>query len=77
VLGPEMLVPYDGVQDREYPRKLAERVQIILADRQRLESGVGNVVVAKEVFEYSKLAERLDDVIQNVIEQGKSGMGKE
>ncbi|HEY0432031.1 MAG TPA: glycosyltransferase [Pyrinomonadaceae bacterium] len=69
VLEPKMLVPYDGVVDREYPRKLAERVRGILADRKTLESGVANISVAKEVFEYSKLAERLGEVIERVVGQ--------
>lgn len=79
VLEPEMLVPYEGVKDREYPRKLAERVQGIVGDQRRLDSAVGNVAVAKEIFEYSKLAERLGSVIETVIkagEQGKRGMVK-
>jgi len=67
VLEPEMLVPYEGVKDREYPRKLAERVQGIVGDQRRLDSAVGNVAVAKEIFEYSKLAERLGSVIETVI----------
>jgi hypothetical protein len=75
VLRPEMLVPYIGVVDREYPQKLAERVRGILADRQTLESGVGNISVAKEVFEYSKLAERLGEVIERVVDQGEKENG--
>lgn len=68
VLEAEMLIPYEGIQDWDYPRKLAERVQAILADRQRLERAAGNVAVAKEVFEYSRLAERLGNLIETVIE---------
>jgi len=47
---------------------LADRVQAILADRQRLARAGGNVALAKEVFEYSKLAERLGKVIESVID---------
>jgi glycosyltransferase involved in cell wall biosynthesis len=64
VLEPEMLVPYEGVQDWEYPKKLAERVAAILAEPQKLASGGRNVALAKEHFEYAKLAVRLGDVIQ-------------
>jgi len=77
VLGPEMLVPYDGVVDQEYPRKLAERVRGILADRKTLESGVRNISMAKEVFEYSKLAERVGEVIDSAIDRGRRGRGEE
>jgi glycosyltransferase involved in cell wall biosynthesis len=69
VLDAEMLVPYEGVQDWDYPRKLAERIQDILANRQRLERAAGNVAVAKEVFEYSRLATRLSNVIERVIDE--------
>ncbi|MEK6280880.1 MAG: glycosyltransferase [Acidobacteriota bacterium] len=68
VLEAEMLIPYEGVQDWDYPRKLAERVQAIMSDRQRLERGAGNVAVAKEVFEYSRLADRLGNLIETAIE---------
>jgi len=67
VLEPEMLVPYDGVQDPAYPARLAERVKAILSDRQKLANGIRNVALAKEYFEYSKLALRLGDVIERVM----------
>ncbi len=66
VLAPQMLVPYESVQDWDYPRKLAERVEAILLDRQQLDRAAGNVAVAKEVFEYSRLAERLGNLIERV-----------
>jgi glycosyltransferase involved in cell wall biosynthesis len=67
VLKPEMLVPYEGVQDWLYPSKLAERVYAILAEPQKLASGALNVETAKEHFEYSKLARCLADVIDSVL----------
>lgn len=67
VLEPEMLVPYEGVQDYEYPRKLAERIQAILAAPQKLEVASRSVALAKEFFEYAKLAQRLSEVIEAVL----------
>ena len=67
VLDQEMLVKYDGVKDQQYPQKLAERIQAILSNPQRLERAAGNVARAKEFFEYSRLAQRLGNVIETVI----------
>ena len=67
VLPREMLLPYEGVKDEQYPRRLAERVESILADPKRLESAAGNVALAKEYFEYTRLAKRLGDVIESVV----------
>jgi glycosyltransferase involved in cell wall biosynthesis len=67
VLEPEMLVPYEGIQDWDYPQRLAERVQAILAAPEKLASGARNVALAREHFEYSKLARRLGDVIETVM----------
>lgn len=69
VLSPQMLVPYDGVQDWEYPKKLAECVNAIMAEPGRLADGARNVAVAQEHFEYAKLAARLGDVIARVSER--------
>ena len=63
ILPPEMLVPYDGVQDWAYPQKLAERVRTILADRSKLAAGAGNLALAREHFEYTTLGKRLAEVI--------------
>ena len=67
VLDQEMLLKYEGVKDQQYPQRLAERIENILADPRRLERAAGHVALAKEFFEYSKLAERLSSVIENVM----------
>lgn len=67
VLAPPMLVPYEGVQDWEYPKKLAARVNAILVEPEKLADGARNVAVAKEHFEYATLAARLGDVIERII----------
>lgn len=70
VLDSEMLVPYDGVQDLNYPGRLAERISRILNEPDRLEQGTRNIAVAREQFEYSILAERLGGVIQQAMKNG-------
>jgi glycosyltransferase involved in cell wall biosynthesis len=71
VLDQEMLVTYEGVKDRQYPQRLAERVQTIVADPQRLRRAADNARLAKEFFEYSKLAERVSSVIESVMKPGE------
>ncbi len=68
VLDPEMLVPYEGVKDEQYPRKLATRIQAILENPGKLERGAGNVLLAKKYFDYSLLADRAAAVIQRGID---------
>lgn len=63
VLEPEMLAPYDGVKDAEYPRKLAERIRPILADPEMLERAEANMDLARKHFDYSMLTERVSGVI--------------
>jgi glycosyltransferase involved in cell wall biosynthesis len=67
VLDDDMLVDYDGVKDVQYPQRLAERIRDILRDRAQLERGERNRRVAAEQFDYDVLAERLRNVISDVI----------
>lgn len=63
VLPPEMLVPYDGVVDRSYPARLAERVRALAADRTLLARGRDGVAIAARHFDYDLLARRAAAVI--------------
>jgi glycosyltransferase involved in cell wall biosynthesis len=63
----DMLVPYDGVHDLDYPNKLAERVEALLDQPVKLENGLRNIAVAKNHFEYSKLADRLAETVNRVL----------
>ncbi len=67
LLEPEMLVPYAGVKDEEYPQKLAARIHTILAHPEILERAESNVEIARKHFDYSILAERAGDVIEAAI----------
>ncbi|MCS6804269.1 MAG: glycosyltransferase [Acidobacteriota bacterium] len=67
VLDEDMLVDYEGVKDREYPQRLAQRIRAIVRDRAQLERGERNRRVAAEYFDYDVLAERLKNVISGLI----------
>ncbi len=66
VLPPEMLVAYRDVKDLEYPNKLADRIQQLIAEPKRLSRGANNTVVAKARFEYSLLAGMVANIITDV-----------
>lgn len=65
ILDKEMLVEYEGVKDGQYPQKLVERIQTILRCPEMLKRSAGNVALAKEFFDYSRLAERVGRVIES------------
>ena len=67
VLPPEMRVRYDGVVDREYPARLAQRLRSLAEHPERLAAGAANVEVARSVFDYDVLAERAGTVIGSVL----------
>ena len=67
VLPEEMLVPYQGVVDRAYPARLAERVFQIVAQPERLMSGRKNVDLARHHFEYSVLAKKVGSLLDDVL----------
>lgn len=69
VLPDEMLVPYEGVVDRAYPARLAERVRALCADRGRLASGLAGVDIARRHFDYDVLARRVAGVIASTFER--------
>jgi glycosyltransferase involved in cell wall biosynthesis len=64
VLPDEMLVDYEGVVDRSYPGRLAERLRALLAAPSRLRAGAALVPVARERFAYSVLADRVRALLQ-------------
>ncbi|HXM35229.1 MAG TPA: glycosyltransferase [Pyrinomonadaceae bacterium] len=72
VLDKEMLVEYEGVKDEGYPQKLKERIEIILEHPGMLERSTHNVAVARENFDYSILAERMEKVIETTVKRQRS-----
>jgi hypothetical protein len=67
VLAPEMLVPYEGVKDEQYPQKLADRIRSIVSQPERLNLAEANLNLAKQYFDYGLLAERAGRVIDAAI----------
>jgi glycosyltransferase involved in cell wall biosynthesis len=67
VLDREMLVPYEGVKDKQYPGKLAGRIRGLLDQPDLLERGAANVTIARACFDYSMLARKTGKVIEDVL----------
>src|SRR5205814_9698643 len=63
VLPADMLVPYDGTVDRGYPARLAERIRELIGDRVRLRLGTAGVAIARNHFDYDRLATRVESVL--------------
>jgi hypothetical protein len=75
VLERRMLVKYEGVKDTAYPLRLVERIREILHRPELLASAASNVTVAREHFEYSRLAERVGRVIERVLSENGKAVG--
>jgi glycosyltransferase involved in cell wall biosynthesis len=75
VLPPEMLVPYQGTKDPDYPRRLAERIQALLAEPGRLQQHAVSVAIAETDFEYDVLAAKLRQTIHESL-RGHPGSRK-
>jgi glycosyltransferase involved in cell wall biosynthesis len=67
VLPEAMRVPYQGVVDRAYPARLAERVEGLLARPEQLQTAESLVGVARERFDYPVLAARVLQVLERVL----------
>lgn len=63
VLPEEMLLDYHGRYDPDYPRRLAERVRWVLAHRDVLALGRRGVEIAREHFEFRKVAQAAREMI--------------
>jgi glycosyltransferase involved in cell wall biosynthesis len=67
VLPPEMLLPYHGTKDDEYPARLAERVLALLQDPECLNRREATVAVARSQFDYDVLAAKVRQAIYHVL----------
>lgn len=67
LLPPAMLVPFAGVTDAGYPAKLADRVQSLVRTGVDFAHRPECVRIAREHFEYDRLAPRVADAISAVI----------
>ena len=66
VLPQKMLLPFNGNKDLEYPKRLAETIQRLLSNRRLLEEASKNREIALENFDYRKLSEKLENILENI-----------
>jgi glycosyltransferase involved in cell wall biosynthesis len=66
VLDEEMLVDYEGQVDAGYPERLARRLLPIISDRARLDHRTSLVRLARDNFDYDRLASRVEAIIEAV-----------
>ncbi|HTS47020.1 MAG TPA: glycosyltransferase [Bryobacteraceae bacterium] len=67
VLPKQMLVPYQGTKDPEYPARLAGRIRELLAQPESLDQRNAAAAIAKAHFDYDLLARRFSDTIREMI----------
>jgi len=67
VLSDPMLVDYDGVKDFDYPRKLRQRINSILTDRETLNVSAQAIALAQKHFDYSVLSAHLARIIEAAV----------
>lgn len=67
VLSDEMLVNYEGVKDVDYPRKLKQRVDSILANRDSVDVSRESTAIAEKHFDYAVLIEQLAVIIDRAL----------
>lgn len=67
VLPAEMLVPYHGTKDDQYPSRLAERVLSLLQHPEKLKQTEVTTAIARSQFHYDVLAERLRRVLYRML----------
>ena len=67
VLPAEMLVPYTGSRDPAYPNRLAERVETLLKEPERLRGRPDAVGLAQTYFDYSLLAGNLRSILRKLL----------
>jgi len=67
VLPAEMLAPYNGTKDVEYPARLTTRVLSLLERPERLRQPEPSVSIARTQFDYAVLAARLQKLIHGLL----------
>jgi len=72
VLPPEMLVPYLGSQDSEYPARIAARVEAFLDAPEVLQQRERSVLIAQTHFEYDLLAAKVRQTIKKLLPQSSN-----
>jgi glycosyltransferase involved in cell wall biosynthesis len=67
VLPDSMLVDYEGTVDREYPKRLAERIGRLRNDGAALRDRNARTEIARRHFEYDELVKRVEVILAGAI----------
>jgi glycosyltransferase involved in cell wall biosynthesis len=67
VLPPDMLVKFHGSHDPGYPARLATRIEVLIAAKTDFSHRPECVALAREHFEYNRLAPRVESVLDGVL----------
>lgn len=67
VLPAEMLIPYHGTRDDEYPSRLAARVQAFLSEPERFRQSQASVLIAQTHFDYDTMTARLRNTVRKLL----------
>ncbi len=68
ILPAEMLIPYNGIKDEGYPRRLASRLDELLGERARFRRHDDRLVqLARTHFEYAMLSARVKSVVDALV----------
>jgi len=62
------LLPYEGVRDDNHPARLAEHLRLLLVKPQRLDVDEKARQVAKDHFDYDKLAQRVATICRDLVD---------
>lgn len=76
ILPPPMLVKFQGSVDPQYPSRLADRVMELLAQRTDFSHRPECVMLAREHFDYDRLAPRVSKVIFEVLTRKRVPFGR-
>lgn len=70
VLPADMLVPYDGTKDEQYPERLAQRITALVRHPERLNRQAESRAIAQNQFDYTILAAKVGRTIQELLLTG-------
>jgi glycosyltransferase involved in cell wall biosynthesis len=69
VLPGEMLMPYEGVKDKDHPRRLAIRLGELAPRQRQLRIGAGTRALAERNFSYEVLGHRMAKFVQGLVDE--------
>lgn len=60
------LLPYYGVKDNTYPKRLSEHLRYVYYNREELEKGKEGINIAKECLNNKVLSQKLEKILSNI-----------